>query len=111
MSAGNHTTPGVNVAQIPTATAAIGCGGCSSRWNGLTTAHCSACHQTFTTVTAFNKHRTGSYSQDTRHCLEPASVGLVDASRAYPCWGLPAPVDGRTGSGDPAQPDEAVTSS
>jgi len=47
------------------------------------------CHQTFSSLSAFDKHRDGSHSQGTRHCRPPADVGLVDAGRAYPCWALP----------------------
>ena len=62
---------------------------CSAEFAGFKTAHCSACHETFTTVTAFDKHRAGSHASDTRNCLPPASVGLVNANRAYPCWTRP----------------------
>lgn len=90
VSAYEDTTPGAKVAQNPDAKAGMHhCGRCSSRWNGYNTCHCSACHQTFTGLTAFDKHRAGSHMPDTRHCLEPASRGLVDAGRAYACWGLP----------------------
>ena len=65
------------------------CARCPARWGGLKTAHCDACHQTFTVVAAFDKHRAGSHTHDDRHCLDPAAVGLVDAGRAYPCWGFP----------------------
>ena len=65
------------------------CNGCNARWGGLRTAHCSACHQTFTTPTAFDLHRSGSHADETRHCISPADVGLVDAGRQYPCWGYP----------------------
>ncbi len=92
----NDTAGGPKVAQIPTATAAMAsCARCHARWGGLKTAHCAACHQTFTAITAFDKHRSGSHSEDTRRCLDPASVGLIDAQRAYPCWGLPGPADER----------------
>ena len=47
------------------------------------------CHQTFTGITAFDKHRDGSHAQSNRHCLNPADIGLVDAGRDYPCWGFP----------------------
>lgn len=67
----------------------IGCAKCPNRWGGLNTAHCSACHQTFTGITAFDKHRDGNHANDTRHCVHPTTVGLVDAGRPYPCWGLP----------------------
>jgi hypothetical protein len=65
-----------------------GCSNCYSRWGGLKTAHCSACHKTFTTPWAFDKHRDGSHVTG-RFCREPEAVGLVDAGRAYPCWGRP----------------------
>lgn len=65
------------------------CAKCHARWGGLNTSHCSGCHITLTGLTAFDKHRSGSHSQGTRHCLSPEKVGLVDAGRAYPCWGLP----------------------
>lgn len=62
------------------------CPRCNLRWGGLKTAHCAACHETFTTVSTFDKHRAGSHASGTRHCLPPAEVGLVEAGRAYPCW-------------------------
>ena len=63
---------------------------CKAEWTGLKTAHCSACHQTFTTPSAFDLHRTGSHANGKRACLPPEAVGLVDADRNYPCWGYPA---------------------
>lgn len=78
----------------------IGCGGCDSRWGGLLTSHCTGCHQTFSGLTAFDKHRTGSHAKG-RFCLDPrttvdenpesASFGkpiFKLSERAYPCWGL-----------------------
>ena len=76
-----------------------GCGRCDNRWGGLNTAHCGArnCHQTFTGIVAFDKHRAGSHAAGTRHCVDPATLRdkhgqpvLVDAGRGYPCWGLPS---------------------
>jgi hypothetical protein len=75
---------------------------CGAHWGGLSTGHCSACHLTFTGITAFDKHRTGSHANDTRACLDPASVGLVDANRAYPCWGFPGGDNHWTDGGDAA---------
>lgn len=82
---------------------ATSCPKCGAWWTGINTAHCMAenCHRTFTTVAAFDAHRAGSHSRDTRHCVNPESIviqsgprkgqpaPLVDASRAYPCWGFP----------------------
>lgn len=65
------------------------CPKCDGGWTGFNTAHCTGCHSTFTGITAFDKHRTGSHAKSTRSCLDPDTVGLVDAGRAYPCWGLP----------------------
>jgi hypothetical protein len=53
------------------------------------TSRCSACHETFADVTASDKHRAGPPGRDTRHCLDAATVGLVDAGRAYTCCGFP----------------------
>ncbi len=81
-------------APIPTVIAGIsdpfealpyGCA-CGARWAGLKTCHCTACHSTFSTVTAFDKHRVGSHADDRRHCVDPARTGLIDAGRDYPCW-------------------------
>ncbi len=47
------------------------------------------CHRTFTGITAFDTHRTGSHARRTRGCLPPEVAGLVPATRPYPCWGLP----------------------
>jgi len=83
-----------------------GCGRCPNRWGGLKTAHCSACHRTFTGLTAFDKHREGSHPNSTRHCVDPETVGLVDAGRAYPCWGFSGDGDDRWADID----DDAIQS-
>lgn len=44
------------------------CNGCTNRWTGLLTCHCSGCHTTFTGLGAFDAHRSRG------KCLEPASV-------------------------------------
>ena len=41
------------------------CANCGEEWTGLAVAHCPTCHRTFTTVSAFDKHRTGSHTDDT----------------------------------------------
>ena len=69
------------------------CVRCQKRWGGLKTAHCTGCHETFTVVSAFDKHRAGQHHNDTRHCVPPESVGLVDAGRDYPCWATPGSDD------------------
>lgn len=67
----------------------VTCPRCDAWWTGLSTCHCPTCHATFTRYSTFDIHRAGSHSQGTRHCVEPATVGLVDAGRAYPCWAQP----------------------
>jgi hypothetical protein len=65
------------------------CNGCDSFWTGLNSGHCSACHRSFTSVSAFDKHRSGSHT-DRRYCLDPATVGLVPADKPWPGWSWPA---------------------
>lgn len=77
----------------PTPKRMIRCQHCDARWGGLKTAHCPTCHETFTTVPTFDKHRTGSHVHDTRRCVPPQDAGLVDAGRAYPCWAQPGTYD------------------
>ena len=70
------------------------CAKCPARWSGHLTAHCAACHQTFTGLGAFDRHRDGSHtSRQGRFCLTPGKAGLVLADRLYPCWGLPNTAD------------------
>lgn len=54
----------------------------------------TSCHQTFTAISAFDDHRTGSHPLSTRHCQDPATIRLVDVGRPYPCWGRPGADDG-----------------
>ena len=51
--------------------------------------HCGACHRTFTGVYAFDMHRAGSHAKSTRHCVDPATVGLVPADKPWPGWSRP----------------------
>lgn len=59
------------------------CPRCEAKWGGMNTAHCCACHLTFTGITAFDAHRKGG------HCLSPKAAGLVKTGRDYPCYGFP----------------------
>ena len=59
------------------------CNVCKNRWGGLNTAHCSACHVTFSTWRSFDAHRSKGL------CALPADVGLVPQRRAYECYGRP----------------------
>lgn len=60
---------------------------CDGKFMGLTTAHCTVCHHTFSRPSLADRHR--RYGK----CLDPATLrdksgALVfkDAGRAYPCW-------------------------
>ena len=72
---------------------AVECSRCDNWWAGLSPHHCGSCHQTFTSLTAFDAHRDGNHAHDTRHCVDPSTVGLVRKNRAYPCWGFKAHVE------------------
>lgn len=79
------------------ATPPYGCPRCESRWGGLNTGHCAACHITFSGITAFDQHRAGSHVKG-RHCLDPETTvfqrkdgtewSLVKLGRGYECWGF-----------------------
>lgn len=47
------------------------CARCAARWTGTRSAHCAACHETFTSASGFDRHRVGGA------CVDPAGVGLV----------------------------------
>lgn len=71
------------------------CGGCDTVWHRIDTAHCGACHRTFSSVTWFDAHR----SQDGEHgtCLDPVTVLTHDGRprmflRDNGVWGGP-PLD------------------
>jgi hypothetical protein len=51
-------------------------------------AHCTACHETFTTPANFDRHRRGP--DNNRRCLDPSEVGLVRVARKdYAAWSMP----------------------
>jgi hypothetical protein len=57
---------------------------CGKRWAGSATAHCPSCHETFTVVSAFDRHRRGG------SCVDPAGIGLHSYQRiGYVAWGHP----------------------
>ena len=78
---------------------AITCARCDNWWTGLQSCHCGACHRTFTGVYAFDMHRAGSHAKGTRHCVDPATVGLVPADKPWPGWSRPGTWRGPTDDG------------
>lgn len=55
---------------------------CGQWWTGLSRSHCPACHCTFSVDSAADKHRKGAHGID-RHCVDPATVGLVPVDKPY----------------------------
>jgi hypothetical protein len=51
------------------------------------------CHRLFSGDSAAEKHRVGTFGPDgDRHCVDPATVGLVAREMPYGVlWGWPAP--------------------
>lgn len=75
-------------------------GACKQWWTGAERSHCGGCCRTFSSLTAFEKHRKGL------RCNDPAAVGLIARQKPYgELWGLPAPTGGYAGlrreMGDP----------
>ncbi|WP_459682130.1 FDXHR family putative zinc-binding protein [Rhodococcus sp. no. 34] len=56
---------------------------CAATWTGLTTCHCSNCHTTFTSPSAFDQHRRRN------HCLHPTAAGLTQMPRQFTAYGWP----------------------
>lgn len=65
---------------------------CGATWpdSALNVSHCSACHVTFSSPSAFDKHRVGG------KCKTPEDLGLVQGQRNYDCWSYPPRIDGET---------------
>ena len=64
-------------------------GECGKQWTGLRRAHCPACHETFNSDSAAEKHRRGTPGMD-RRCITPADAGLVPTEQPWgTCWQTP----------------------
>jgi hypothetical protein len=64
-------------------------GACKQWWTGNERSHASCCCRTFTSLTAFDRHRKGG------HCNAPDTVGLIARQKPYgELWGLPGPEGG-----------------
>jgi hypothetical protein len=64
-------------------------GECGKTWTGLRRAHCPACHETFNSDSAAEKHRIGKPGID-RRCVDPATVGLIAVQQPWgECWQAP----------------------
>lgn len=68
---------------------AIWHGQCGRWWTGAERSHASCCHETFSSLSAFDAHRKGA------RCNPPASVGLIARTKPFGAlWGWPAPETG-----------------
>jgi hypothetical protein len=64
-------------------------GACGSWWTGNERSHASCCCRTFSSLSAFDRHRKGA------RCNDPATVGLVARQMPYGLlWGWPGPEGG-----------------
>ncbi len=73
---------------------------CGRTWTGATRCHCATCHASFTSVTAFDRHRRGF------ECRPPGECGLV-LRGDY--WSLPGEwhdVSDHGGAGQAGKPRE-----
>ncbi|MEU4133626.1 FDXHR family putative zinc-binding protein [Streptomyces wuyuanensis] len=94
-------TQNPNTSQIPKN--AIVHGACGRWWTGTERSHCGGCHETFTGLTAFERHRKGL------RCNPPAEVGLVARQKPYgTLWGQPAPEGGYSFLRAPQGDDEGA---
>lgn len=46
----------------------ITCGGCDNTWTGVSRCHCGGCHELFSGLALFDRHRVNG------KCLDPATV-------------------------------------
>ena len=68
----------------------ITCGGCDRTWTGKSMAHCKSCHETFSTVSNFDKHRFRGRSLSVEflgRCEPPDEIGMVQNN--YGTWRKP----------------------
>lgn len=61
---------------------------CGKTWSGFRREHCPACHETFNSTFASDKHRRGE--PGARTCLAPVDAGLVPVEHPWGiCWQTP----------------------
>lgn len=63
----------------------ITCGGCAAEWTGAGKCHCSGCHETFSGIGLFDRHR--SRYGEHGSCKSPADlpgIELRDGVWSYP---------------------------
>lgn len=63
----------------------VGTCGCGAWWTGQNTSHCTACHETFTGITAFDAHHRGGH----KHPSTMEALALIDRAHGQKVWGYP----------------------
>lgn len=58
--------------QVASTIGTYSCGGCDTRWPGISRCHCSGCHQTFSGLELFDKHRRERHGDG--YCIPPEDV-------------------------------------
>lgn len=49
------------------------CGGCDATWTGTRPCHCAACHNTFSGLQHFDRHRYANHG-----CIDPATIPGIE---------------------------------
>lgn len=87
----NPLPAGNGIPAQPAPPGAITHGTCGRWWTGSERSHASCCHETFSSLSAFDAHRKGG------RCNPPETVGLVARQKAFGVlWGWPSPEGGHT---------------
>lgn len=61
---------------------------CGKQWTGLGRCHCGNCHETFSGISAFDRHQ--QWWRPGEACENPAAFGLVPTEHAWgTLWSLP----------------------
>jgi hypothetical protein len=66
---------------------------CGATWSGSKVSHCGSCHQTFSSLSSFDRHqsRTGT----DKLCRDPQEAGLVPVEKPWGVmWSMPGPPAG-----------------
>lgn len=72
-------------------TYAIRHGKCGKWWTGAQRAHCGACHETFSSLGAFDRHQTWPRGSSGSGCRRPGEVGLTSSARPFgELWSYPS---------------------
>lgn len=72
-------------------------GKCGASWTGAGRAHCGGCHETFSSLSAFDSHQRGEHVPAGQLCADPEDVGLIQIEKPWGfMWGYEADPEGFT---------------